>query len=115
MQIYDKTRELAELIRNCPEFVQYKEFRDKVYCDDTTKALLKEYKRLQIQAQSAYLGGQALSGEITEKLQKIASILQFNPDAMQFMLAEHRFLAIVGDVYKILGDAAEVDLGFLAE
>ena len=115
MQIYDTAHELAAQIRSCPEFKQYKELRDKVYENETTKALLKEYKKLQLQAQSMYMSGQSVSGEISEKLQKISSVLQFNPDAMQFMLVEHRFMEIIGNVYKMLGDAAEVDLSFLSE
>ena len=114
MYIYDKAHELAKLIQECEEYRQYVALRDEVYQDETTKALVKEYKKLQMQIQAAYMGGQEPDAESMEKLKKLGEVLQFNKTVTEFLMAEHRFYQIMGDIYKILGDAAEVELDFLS-
>ena len=46
-------------------------------------------------------------------MQKIAALLQFNPDASAYLLAEFRFQKMLSDIYKILADAAGIDLDML--
>lgn len=48
-----------------------------------------------------------------QRLQAIGNLLQFNPDASSFLLAEFRFQKMLADIYKILGDAAGIDLDML--
>jgi len=39
--------------------------------------------------------------------------LQFDADAAAYLMAEFRLKRMVGDVYKILADAVDIDLGLL--
>ena len=48
-----------------------------------------------------------------KKLQKIGELLQFDADAAAYLMAEFRLKRMVGDVYKILADAVDIDLGLL--
>ena len=48
-----------------------------------------------------------------ERLQKIAGVLQLSADASSYILAEFRFQKLLADIYKILGDAAEIDMDML--
>lgn len=113
MYIYDKANELAAMIKQCDEYKSYIEHKEKIDQDETTRALVKEYKKLQMQMQAAYMGGKEPEAEISEKLKKLAEVLQFNKEVAEFLMAEHRFYNLMGDIYKILGDAAQVDLDFL--
>ena len=115
MYIYDKAHELAALIKECDEFKKYSELKKTVEEDETTKALVKQYKKLQMQAQAAYMGGQQPEQETMDQLQKLAQVLQFNSSVTEYLMAEHQFYTIMGDIYKILGDAAEVDMDFLSD
>ena len=49
--------------------------------------------------------------EAVKKLQKIGELLQFDADASAYLLAEFRLKRMLGDVYKILAEAVDVDLG----
>ena len=103
--IYDKARDLAKAMAESEEYVSYKNAKEKAFANDTTKALLKEYMTLRIRMQ-----GQK-DDEAMERLQKIGEVLQLNPDASAYLMAEYRLNTMLGDVYKILADGIDLDLG----
>lgn len=80
--------------------------------NETTKALIKEYHQLQMQAQAAMVQGKK-DDACMERLQKIGEVLQLNRDASEYLLAEYRLNVMLGDVYKILAEAIDIDLGML--
>ena len=46
-------------------------------------------------------------------LQKLGEILMLNQEASAYLMAEFRLNQMLGDVYKILAEAIDVDLGAL--
>jgi len=114
MVVYDKANELARLIKNSAEFTDYKQAKEKAYQNETTAALIKEYHKLQLSAQAAMVAGRK-DDELLERFQKIGEILQLNQDASAYLMAEFRLNRMVSDIYKILAEAIEVDLGALEE
>ena len=65
---------------------------------------------LRIRMQGAMVSGQK-DDEAMERLQKIGEVLQLNPDASAYLMAEYRLNTMLGDVYKILADGIDLDLG----
>ena len=63
-----------------------------------------------IRAQGAIVSGKK-DDEAIERIQKIGEVLQLNPDASAYLLAEYRLNTMLGDVYKILADGVDLDLG----
>ena len=53
--------------------------------------------------------------ETMQRLQKIGELLQLNQDASAFLFAEYRLNRVVSDIYKIIAEAIDVDLGALEE
>ena len=106
--VYDKARELARDISQSPEYTEYKKLREAAMANETTKGLIQQYHQLQLRAQAAQLGGQK-----DEELQKLGEILMLNQDASAYLMAEFRLNQMLGDVYKILAEAIDVDLGAL--
>jgi cell fate (sporulation/competence/biofilm development) regulator YlbF (YheA/YmcA/DUF963 family) len=115
MHIYDKANELAALIKRSEQFSLYKQLKDEVYSIDANKALLSEYKRLQLKAQSAYMTGDEPDQKSVERMQKLGEVLQFNENISEFLIAEYKFNTLVGDIYKIIGDACEIDMDIFKE
>ena len=114
MNIYDQTHELARALRQSEEYTSYAELRQRAFDDPTNKALLDEYKRLQYRMQLSLASGDRMSEDDYQRMQKIASLLQFNADASAYLLAEFRLQKLLGDMYKILADAAGIDLDMLS-
>jgi len=77
---------------------------------DTTRALIKEYKRLQMAVQMAAMSGQSLPGEELSRFQQISSLLYAGTDTSQFLMAEMRLQQALADIYNIIAKAAGITL-----
>lgn len=110
MNAYDQAHQLARTLKESDEYKEYQRLKEAAYQDDTNRALLDEYKRLQYQMQIKLVSGERMEEEELQRMQKIGSILQFNPDVSAYMLAEFRFQKMLADIYKILAEVAGIDL-----
>jgi cell fate (sporulation/competence/biofilm development) regulator YlbF (YheA/YmcA/DUF963 family) len=107
--VYDTANLLATELKNSAEYRDYTVVKERAMENNTTRALIDEYNRLQIHAQAALIAGDR-ENESIKKLQKIGELLQFDADAAAYLMAEFRLKRMVGDVYKILADAVDIDL-----
>ena len=114
MNILDEAHALARHLKETEEYQTYIRLKEVAYADSTNETLLNEYKRMQFRLQTISAGGGQPDSEDMEKFSRIASLLQLNEDARNYLLAELRFQRILADVYKILGEVAGIDLDALA-
>lgn len=112
--VYDKANELAADIKASSEFKAFSEAKERAMKNETTVSLLKEYHKLQYAAQAAMVAGRQ-DDESLEKLQKLGELLQMDKDASDYLIAEFQLNRMLGDIYKILADAVEVDLSMLED
>ena len=115
VNVYDKANELASLIKQSEEYEEYTKIKDEVYEDEQNQRMIKDYKKLQFEAQAAYLTGQEPEAELMNKIQKMGEVLQFNPKITEFFSAEYTFNTLVSDIYKIIGDACDVGANMFEE
>lgn len=115
MNPYDQAHALARALKESEEYREYARLKAVAYDDGTNKALLDEYKKLQFRLQARMAAGETLPEEDYQRLQQIGTLLQFNPDASAFLMAEFRFQRMLSDIFKILADVAGVDLDMLAQ
>ena len=113
MNIYDQAHALARALKETDEYREYQRLKYVAMENETQKALIEEYKRLQFQLQVSMASGNSPDPAEMERLQKIAGVLQLSPDASNFILSEYRFQKLLADIYKILGDAAGIDMDML--
>ena len=110
MQVYDEANNLARSIRESEVCIQYRQMKEEIERDATSAALIKEYKKLQMQLQMAAVAGAETADSEVQRFQQIGGLLMANPTTMQFLLAEMRLQQTMADVYKILNDAAGLDM-----
>jgi len=115
MYIYDRANLLAQDIKECQEFLAYKTAKDALYEDENAKALVSRYKKLQFEAQAVLMSGKQPDNDTMQQLQKMGELLAYDPRASAFFEAEYRFNALISDIYKIIGEAAEIDMSFMTE
>ena len=115
MNPYDQAHALARALRESEEYAEYTRLKSVAYDDDTNRALLDEYKRLQFRLQAKLAAGESLPDEDAQRLTQIGALLQFNPDVSAYLMAEFRFQRMLSDIFKILADVAGVDLDALAQ
>ena len=113
MNVYDQAHALARSLKETEEYREFKRLKELAYEDSTIKALLVEYKRMQFRLQARAASGEKPDDEDMQKFTRIASLLQLNNDARDYLLAEFRFQKMLADIYKILGDVAGIDIDSL--
>ncbi|MBR4434725.1 MAG: YlbF family regulator [Clostridia bacterium] len=111
-EIIKKTEELAKLLEQSIEYRAYTEAREAAFKSESTGALLREYRRLQAKLQAAELSGGADADELA-KLQKLGELLQLDDAAGEYLFAQFRLNALIGDIYKRLAKAVDADLSFI--
>lgn len=108
---YSAAHNLARAIRDSEEYRTYHSLKDEVMADETTAALIKEYKKLQVSLQMAAMAGQEPDSTDMQRFSGITTLLFGNQDVSQFLLAEMRLQQALADIFKIITDAADIDLG----
>ena len=109
MQIYDEANALARAIRESEDCRAYRQLRQEIEADETARALLREYKKLQMQLQLAAVAGAEVSNEDTQRFQQIGALLFAGENTSRFLLLEMRLQQTMADVFKTLSDAAGLD------
>lgn len=101
-------RELAAEIRKSREYEAYIAAREKVLADEQTAALLQRFHKLQMTVQARKLSG-ADAGAEEEELRKLAELLQFSPDAAEYLLAEYGLNRLLTTTYDTIARGVGVD------
>lgn len=107
---YDQAHRLAQEIRNSEEYRTYHDLKEQVTGDETTAALLREYKKLQVTLQMAMMTGQQANETDMQRFQGINTVLFTRPEVSQYLLAEMRLQQAVADILKIITEAADLDV-----
>ncbi len=108
---YSNAHRLAQDIRQSEEYQTYHALKETVMADETTAALIKEYKKLQVKLQMAAVSGAQADSDDMQRFQGITSLLFTKPEVSQYMLAEMRLQQAVADIFRIVTEAADIDMG----
>ena len=107
---YSKAHALARDIRESEESRTYHALRDEVMADETQAALIREYKKLSVTLQMAAVSGQPSDPEDQQRFSGISALLFSKPSVAQYLLAEMRLQQAMADIFKILTEAADIDI-----
>ena len=108
---YSNAHRLAQDIRQSEEYQTYHALKETVMADETTAALIREYKKLQVKLQMAAVSGAQADADDMQRFQGITSLLFTKPEVSQYMLAEMRLQQAVADIFRIVTEAADIDMG----
>ncbi len=108
---YSSTYRLAQDIRDSEEYKTYHGLKESVMGDETTAALIREYRKLQLSIQMAALSGRAPEAEDQQRFSGISTLLFSKPEVSQYLLSEMRLQQALADIFKILTEAADVEMG----
>ena len=108
---YSSTYKLAQDIRDSEEYKTYHELKETVMSDETTAALIREYRKLQMKLQLAAAGGQTPDPEDMQRFSGISALLFSKQEVSGFLLAEMRLQQALTDIFKIVTEASDLDIG----
>lgn len=102
--------QLAAAIRRSDEYAQFKQLKDVVMADETNKALLNEYQRLQTKLQMAAVAGADSTHEDVQRFQQLSALLMMNAAVSQYLIAQMRMQQIMSEVFQTITKAAELEI-----
>ena len=108
---YSSTYRLAQDIRDSEEYRTYHSLKESVMADETQAALIREYRKLQMTIQMSAMSGAVPDEENTQRFSGISQLLFSKPEVSQFLLAEMRLQQMLADIFRIVTEAADVDVG----
>ena len=107
---YSSTYRVAQDIRDSEEYKTYHELKESVMGDETTAALIAEYRKLQLSLQMAAVSGMNADTEDMQRFSGISTLLFSKQEVSNFLLAEMRLQQMLADIFKIVTEAADVDI-----
>ena len=107
---YSSTYRLAQEIRDSEEYRTYHELKESVMGDETTAALIREYRKLQMKLQMAAAGGQTPDAEDMQRFSGISTLLFSKQEVSNYLLAEMRLQQALADIFRIVTEAADLDI-----
>ena len=102
-------KELAAEIRQSREYAAYAAAKEKALADEQTATLLRRFHRLQMTVQARQLAGGGGGAEEEEELKKLAELLQFSPDAADYLLAEYALNRLLTGTYDTIARGVGID------
>ena len=108
MNVYDQAHSLAQAIRESEEFKQYDQYKKIVKENPQLNQSLKDLMKKQMEMQAAQMMGQEVTQEAFQQIQQLSTILMQDPTAAQYLQCQMRFSMMMADVYKIIGETADL-------
>lgn len=109
MNIYDKAHELARLLKNSPEVIEYKKMMDKIKENEENKKIIEDLRKKEFEVYSKQLQGVQITKEEMEAINNLYGIVQHNSVIREYLEAERRFSIMWQDIIRILGEAVDID------
>lgn len=113
MNPYDQAQVLAGVLRRSEEYAAYRRAKEKAFASEANVKLIRRYKKEQFRAQAAVMSGDGIAQETQEELRRMGNVVQFNRDVSEFLQAEYRVNQMMNEIFRILGQAVELDLSFM--
>jgi cell fate (sporulation/competence/biofilm development) regulator YlbF (YheA/YmcA/DUF963 family) len=113
MNNYDTAYQLSREMRESDEYRAYCAAKENAFEKQLNRDLYRQFIQISREIQAAQFANQSIPEETQAKFNQLIGFLSLNAELGEFMMAEHRMNQMMGDVFKILADAVDLDLGFL--
>ena len=107
---YSSVYRLAQDIRDSEEYKTYHELKESVMAEETTAALVKEYRKLQMTIQRSAMSGGTPGEEDMQRFSGISTLLFSKPEVSRYLLSEMQLQQTLADIFKIVTEAADLDI-----
>ena len=107
--VYDIAYELVRSLKETDQYKDYKEISQKVKANEQVSAMMNDFQQKSMEYQNKLMSGEAPSQEDMAKLQQLSAIIMSDPLAAQYIGAQMQLQTIIADIYKIIGEAADIE------
>ena len=107
--VYDIAHELVRSLKETDQYKDFKEMSQKIKDNEQVNAMMQDFQQKSMEYQTKLMSGEAPSQEDMAKLQQLSAIIMSDPLAAQYIGAQMQLQTIIADIYKIIGEAVDVE------
>ncbi len=114
MSVQDLSYQLAQALKESPEYLQFLAAKKKAQADAANSRMLKNFQLKQWEIQHAQLLEQDVDEEKQQELEQLYSLLSLNTSTREYLEAEFQISRLINDVQTIIGEAIKdaMPIGF---
>lgn len=112
VNVYDHAHSLARALKESQEYRSFQAAREKIKGKPAAEQMIADFHKRQMELHAEVLQGKELTQEQKEGLERLYNVLIQDLDIRDYLMAEQRLGTLLSDVYKIIGEAVDVDLPF---
>lgn len=112
MNIYDAAHNLARALNNSNEYQEYLKNQQRVFSNPNTKRMIADFRKKVMEVQMEQMSGQRVDERKVDEVKKLEETLMSNTAIKDYFMSEMRFSQTMNDIYKIIGESIDIDLGF---
>lgn len=110
VNVHDYAHSLARALKESSEYRAFQSARDRVKGNGAAESMVEDFHKKQLEAQSLMLQGKELPAAQKEALERLYGVIQGHADVRDLIMAEQRISVLLSDVFKIIGDAVDLEL-----
>lgn len=111
MNVYNEAHNLANAIKGCNEYIEYKKYEDQVNQNPELQKMIQDFQQKSMEMQMKQMQGEEIGPEQLAGVQSLFEIVNKDPVAAQYMQASMRFSLMMQDVFNIIGEATGMKFG----
>ena len=106
----EKALQLGQQIYESPTAVQYRAARERAFSDPDTATMLSRQSKLRMTLEGETIANGRPQAATLEEWEKLSELLQFNPTAAEYLLAEYNFTQLMDRVIEAVSSGAGMTL-----
>lgn len=110
MQVMESAKALARDIRESAEYKIYAQYKEELEQEAGAMALIKEFQKLQVQAQLCAVSGQQMNNDDLQRLNQMAPLLYADPRTSGYLLSQLRLQQMIAEVMQLITQAADLPM-----
>ena len=105
--VYDIAHELVRSLRETDQYKDYKDAETKLKANEEVSRMMDDFQAKSMEYQTKIMSGQMPEQEELAQMQQMSAIIMSDPLAESYINAQMQLQTIIGDIFKIIGEAVE--------
>ncbi len=110
MAVMDNARLLAQDLRSSEEYRDFERLKEQVDADETSRVLIKEYRKLQTALQMAAMAGKQMDNDEMQRFSQMSALLYASQPTAGYLVAEMRLQQLLAQVFQVITTAVGLEL-----
>ena len=107
--VYDIAHELVRSLKETDQYKDLQEASNKIKGNQQVNAMMEDFQKKSMEFQAKQMAGEPPSEEDMTQFQQLYAIVMSDPLASQYFAAQMNLSTIIGDIYKIIGEALDFE------